>query len=201
MVAWTLLNLERLNVDSMVTWIAGTGVLAPLVFAISRTLGAVIFVPGSIMAIAAGVLFGLTWGAIYNLIASTTGAVLAFSVARYLAPGWVAHRIAGHDRLTRLIEGVEAEGWRFVAFVRLVPLFPYNILNYALGLTRIRTLHFTLASLVCMIPGDIAYVYMGYAGREAIAGNEAAWQMGLIALGLLAALAFIPRLVRQIRRR
>ncbi len=199
-IGWTLLNMERLDVDAMVMWIAGSGVLAPMVFFASRTLGAVIFIPGSIMAMAAGVLFGLFWGAVYNLFASTAGAVLAFSVARYIAPGWVAKHVAGRDRLQRLVDGVEAEGWRFVAFVRLVPLFPYNVLNYALGLTRIKLSHYTLASLVCMIPGDIAYVYIGYAGREAAARNEAAWQMGLIALGLLATLAFIPRLVQQFRR-
>ena len=69
------------------------------------------------------------------------------------------------------IAGVEAEGWRFVAFVRLVPLFPFNLLNYALGLTRIPLAHYVLASLVCMAPGTIAYTWLGYAGREALAGN------------------------------
>lgn len=197
---WTALNLERADVEAFAVWTEGFGLLAPLVFIGARALGAVAFVPGSIMAMAAGGLFGLVGGAVYNLVASTLGAVLAFGVARYLAPDWVASQMEGRDRLTRLVKGVEAEGWRFVAFVRLVPLFPYNVLNYALGLTRIKLSHFTLASLVCMIPGDIAYVYIGYAGRQAIASNEAAWQTGLVALGLLACLAFIPRLVRRYRR-
>jgi rhodanese-related sulfurtransferase len=95
--------------------------------------------------------------------------------------------------------GVEAEGWRFVAFVRLVPLFPYNLLNYALGLTRIRLLAYALATFVFMAPGAFAYTYVGYAGRQAIAGGGAAIQTGLIALALLAAVAFLPRLVKRMR--
>ena len=98
--------------------------------------------------------------------------------------------------LTRLMAGVEAEGWHFVAFVRLVPLFPFNLTNYALGLARISLKHYVLASLVCMAPGTLAYAWLGYAGREAVAGNAAAIRYGLIGLALLAAIAFLPRLMR-----
>jgi rhodanese-related sulfurtransferase len=83
--------------------------------------------------------------------------------------------------------------------VRLVPLFPFNLLNYALGLTRIPLVHYVLASLVCMAPGTLAYTWLGYAGREALAGNATAIRYGLIALALLAAAAFLPRLVRRMR--
>jgi len=103
-------------------------------------------------------------------------------------------------RLQRLITGVEAEGWRFVAFVRLVPFFPFNLTNYAVGLTRISLKHYVLASLVCMAPGTLAYTWLGYAGREALAGNATAIRNGLIALALLAAIAFLPRLIRRLRR-
>jgi hypothetical protein len=105
------------------------------------------------------------------------------------------NRLARRERR----DEVEAEGWRFVAFVRLVPLFPYNLLNYALGLTRIRLLAYVIAAFVFMAPGAFAYTYVGYAGRQAIAGGEAAIQTGLIALALLAAVAFIPRLIKRLR--
>jgi uncharacterized membrane protein YdjX (TVP38/TMEM64 family) len=95
--------------------------------------------------------------------------------------------------------GVEAEGWRFVAFVRLVPLFPFNLTNYAFGLTRISLQHYVLASVVCMVPGTLAYTWLGHAGREAAAGDTAAIRYGLIALALLAAIAFLPRLARRLR--
>tara|TARA_B100000315_G_scaffold252520_3_gene289492 strand:+ start:1627 stop:2316 length:690 start_codon:yes stop_codon:yes gene_type:complete len=198
-VVWGALNHQKFDVEILVAWIAGYGMLAPLIYIVSRSIGAVFFVPGSLMAITAGVAFGPVWGAVYNLIASTIGAVLAFLVARYVASDYVREKLGSNNRINTAIEGVEAEGWRFVAFVRLVPLFPYNILNYVLGLTRIKVTHFAAASFVCMIPGDIAYVYIGYAGRETMAGNDASIEIALIALGLLAAIVFLPRLVRYFR--
>jgi len=143
-------------------------------------------------------LFGPVWGSVWNLAGATLGATLAFLIARYVASDWVAHRSRG--RLKGLIDGVEAEGWRFIAFVRLVPVFPFNLLNYALGLTRIRLSHYVLASLIAMIPGTIAYTWLGHAGREVAAGSETAVRNLLLALGLLAVVAFLPRLVRRIRR-
>ena len=98
------------------------------------------------------------------------GAALAFLISRYLASDWVADKTGG--RLKQLINGVETEGWRFVAFVRLVLLFSFNLLNYALGLTRIRFSYYLLATYICMLPGAFAYTYLGYAGREAVGGSE-----------------------------
>lgn len=190
---------EYLAADSLTAWIAGFGMVAPIVFAAARIVGAIVLVPGSVMGIVAGAAFGVVPGAIYNLIASTLGSVAAFAIARYVAPDWIRTRIGERETVERLVSGVEAEGWRFVAFVRLVPLFPYNIVNYALGLTRIDLWHYTTATFVCMIPGDLAYVYMGYAAREAVSGNERAWQLGLSALGVLAALGLLPGIVRRIR--
>src|ERR1700738_5094171 len=103
------------------------------------------------------------------------------------------------ERLGRLMRGVEEEGWCFVAFVRLVPLFPFNLMNYAFGLTRIRLREYVLASLVCMVPGALAYSYLGYAGREAAFGQAGAIRKAVLALALLAAVAFLPRLVRRVK--
>ncbi len=106
---------------------------------------------------------------------------------------------AADQGLERLIAGVEAEGWRFVAFVRLVPLFPFNLSNYALGLTRIPLTHYVLASFAAMAPGTLAFTWLGHAGREAAAGNADAIRYGLLALALLAAIAVLPRLVSRAR--
>ena len=95
-----------------------------------------------------------------------------------------------------MIDGVDAEGWRFVAFVRLVPLFPFNLSNYVLGLTRIPLHHYVIATLVCMVPGAVAYTWLGHAGRGALTGEVDAVRYGLLALGLLAAIALLPRLDR-----
>jgi uncharacterized membrane protein YdjX (TVP38/TMEM64 family) len=145
----------------------------------------VLFVPGSVMTLAGGALFGPLWGTLWNLIGAVIGATLSFLAARYIAADFVVRR-AG-PRLRALVEGVEAEGWRFVAFVRLVPLFPFNLLNYALGLTRIRIAEYVIASAVCMLPGGFAYTYLGYAGREAAAHGAGAIRNILLAAGLLCA--------------
>ena len=156
-----------------------------------------LFLPGSLLTLAGGALFGPLWGTLYNLTGATLGAALAFLIARYLAADWVQTRAGGIGK--RLVQGVEAEGWRFVAFTRLVPLFPFNLLNYALGLTRIPFLHYLVATYVFMLPGALAYTWLGYAGREAAAGGEGLIQKGLIALALLAAVAFLPRLIGRLR--
>ena len=140
---------------------------------------------------------GRSGGPVLNLAGATLGATAAFLVARYVAVDWVWRK--GGARLERLIQGVEAEGWRFVAFTRLVPLIPFNLLNYALGLTRIPVVAYILASLICMAPGALAYTWLGYAGREAVAGNDAAIRYGLMGLALLAAVAFVPRLWRSLK--
>jgi uncharacterized membrane protein YdjX (TVP38/TMEM64 family)/rhodanese-related sulfurtransferase len=188
---------EQIDPAALEAWIAGFGITAPLVFVAVYALASVLFLPGMVMTLAGGALFGPVWGTLINLLGATLGAVAAFLVARYLGADWVSHRLGG--RLKELVAGVEAEGWRFVAFVRLVPLFPYNLLNYALGLTRIRLLAYVIATFVFMAPGAFAYTYVGFAGRQAIAGGEAAIQTGLIALALLAAVAFLPRLVKRLR--
>ena len=188
---------EEIDPAALEAWIAGFGITGPLVFVAVYALASVLFLPGMVMTLAGGALFGPVWGTLINLLGATLGATAAFLVARYLGADWVSRHLGG--RLKELVAGVEAEGWHFVAFVRLVPLFPYNLLNYALGLTRIRLLAYVLATFVFMSPGAFAYTYVGYAGRQAIAGGEAAIQTGLIALALLAAVAFIPRLIKRLR--
>ncbi|RKT45474.1 TVP38/TMEM64 family protein [Thiocapsa rosea] len=193
-----LLYREHLDVAALEAWVSGAGAAAPLIFIGLYVLATVLFLPGAVLTLVGGALFGPIWGTLYNLLGATLGAALAFLIARHLAGDWVQARAKG--LIARLIEGVEAEGWRFVAFTRLVPLFPFNLLNYALGLTRIRFLAYVLATLVFMLPGAVAYTYLGFAGREAIAG-EGLIRNGLIALALLAAVAFLPRLVARLRQR
>jgi uncharacterized membrane protein YdjX (TVP38/TMEM64 family)/rhodanese-related sulfurtransferase len=198
-VLWAGLHRDQLDPAALDAWLSGLGVWAPVVYVAVYVVGTVAFLPGSLFALAGGALFGPVWGAILNLVGATFGASIAFLVARYLARDWVARTAAG--RLKRLITGVEAEGWRFVAFVRLVPLFPFNLTNYALGLTRIGFLPYVITSFVCMAPGAIAYTWLGHAGREALAGDASAIRYGLLALGLLAAIIVLPRLINRLRRR
>ncbi len=192
-----ILYRNHFDAQLLAQWIEDAGVAGPLLFILIYAVGTVVFLPGSVLTLAGGALFGPVLGTLYNLIGATIGATLAFLVARYLASDWVERKTGG--RLKRLKEGVEQEGWRFVAFVRLVPLFPYNLLNYALGLTRLRLTHYIIASFLFMLPGALAYTYLGYAGREAITGGEGLIQKGLLALALLAIVAFLPRMIKMWR--
>ena len=187
---------DRFDPAALQQGIEQAGSAGPLLFMAIYVLATVLFLPGSVLTLAGGALFGPVWGTLYNLTGATAGAALAFLVARYLASAWVEQKTGG--RLRQLKEGVEKEGWRFVAFVRLVPLFPFNLLNYALGLTRIEFIHYLLASYICMLPGAAAYTYLGYAGREAVAGGEGLIQKALLALGLLPLVMFIPRIINRV---
>lgn len=197
-ITWAAFNRDRFDPAALDAWILELGAWGPVAYVALYSVGAVLFLPGSAFALAGGALFGPVWGAVLNLLGATIGASLAFLVARYLAGDWVAQRAGG--RLKHLADGVEAEGWRFIAFVRLVPLFPFNLTNYALGLTQISFVSFVVTSLICMAPGAIAYTWLGHAGREAMAGDGSAIRYGLLALALLAAVAFLPRLFGRLRR-
>ena len=196
-VLWATLHRDQFEAASLDSWLADLGLWAPVVHVVLFAIGTVVFLPGSLFAFAGGALFGPVWGAILNLLGATLGASLAFLIARYLAGDWVTRKSGGH--LKRLVDGVEKEGWRFVAFVRLVPLFPFNLTNYALGLTRIGFLPYVITSFICMAPGAIAFSWLGHAGQGALSGDASAIRYGLYALGLLAMIAFVPRLIRRTR--
>jgi uncharacterized membrane protein YdjX (TVP38/TMEM64 family)/rhodanese-related sulfurtransferase len=191
-------NRDAFGADALSRALAAAGAWAPLAFIGFYAAATVLFLPGAVLTLAAGALFGALPGALYSLTGATLGAALAFVIARYLAADWIARKAGG--RLKQLIDGVDAEGWRFVAFVRLVPLFPFNLVNYALGLTRIPLAAYAAASFVCMFPGALAYAWLGHAGRQALTGGDGAVRNALLGLALLALVAFLPRLVRQFRR-
>ena len=188
---------DQINLTTLDAWLRSFGAWAPIGYMVLFAVATVAFFPGAIFSVAGGALFGPIWGSLWNLLGATLGATLAFLVARYIVGDWV-ERKAGR-LLKRLIEGVDAEGWRFVAFVRLVPLFPFNLSNYVLGLTRIPLHHYVIATLVCMVPGVVAYTWLGHAGRGALTGEADTVRYGLLALGLLAAIALMPRFVGRMR--
>lgn len=188
---------DRLDFETAEQWTRGLGMWAPLGHVLLFAAGTVLFAPGAILGLVGGALFGPLWGTLLNLAGATIGATAAFIVARYAAADWVRARTG--PRIERLISGVEAEGWRFVALMRLVPLVPFNLLNYALGLTRLSLTSYVLASLVAMAPGTLAFTWLGHAGRRAIDGDSSAVRYGLVALAVLAAIAFLPRLVGRLR--
>ncbi len=190
---------DQLDAAAMQAWLEQAGAAAPLIFMLLYILGTVLFFPGSILTLLGGALFGPVLGTFYNLTAATLGAMLSFLVARFVASDWVKQQAGG--RLKQLIEGVEAEGWRFVAFTRLVPLFPFNLLNYAFGLTRINFIQYSITTWITMLPGAIAYTYLGYMGREAATGGEGLIRKILLGIALLAVVVYLPAMVKKYRSR
>ena len=197
-IAIAILFRDQISVESLTARVSALGWYAPLVFIAFYTVATVFFMPGLLFTLAGGALFGPVYGTLYNLVGATLGATLAFLVARYIASDWVAQRTG--KRLRQLVEGVEEEGWRFVAFVRLVPLFPFNLLNYALGLTQLRLSHYIITSFIFMAPGGAAYTYLGYAGREVASGGEDFIKKALLALAVIATIAFASRVLMKMRR-
>ena len=159
------------NIARLKQGIESYGALAPAVFIGGYILAVVFFVPGLPITVLGGVVFGPIRGTLYVWMAATVGASLAFLVARYALRGTVESWVRASPRLAR-IDGLVAEhGWRIVMLTRLVPLFPFNLQNYAYGITRIGFWAYAVTSSLCMIPGTAAFTLAGGAlseGRGAI---------------------------------
>lgn len=192
-------------VPRFAAWVEGLGAWGPVVFIAGYVVAAVAFIPGSVLTLVAGAVFGLVRGVLYVFAGATLGAAAAFLVSRYLARGAVERRLAGNQRFAALDRAVGEKGFRIVFLLRLSPLFPFNVSNYALGLTRVRFRDFVLAS-AGMLPGTVLYVYYGkLAGDVAAAAGGAAPARGtgyyaVLALGLVATVAVSAVLARLARR-
>ena len=145
---------------SALEWIDGLGAIAPIAFMVIYIVAAVAFLPGSILTLGAGVVFGVVLGSVYVFIGATIGATFAFLAGRYIARGWVAKKIAGNSNFKAIDDAVGKEGLKIVLLTRLSPIFPFNLLNYAYGVTGVSLKDYVLGS-VGMIPGTIMYVYIG----------------------------------------
>jgi len=186
-------------------WVQGLGPAGPLVFIAAYAAAVVAFVPGSILTLAAGAIFGLVPGTLYVLVAATLGSALAFLISRYVARSVVEKRLAGDPKLVAIDRAIGAEGRKIVLLLRLSPAFPFSVLNYALGLTRVRFTDYLLAS-IGMLPGTLLYVYSGkLAGDVAALASGATVAKGagyytLLGVGLVATLAvtlYVTRIARR----
>jgi uncharacterized membrane protein YdjX (TVP38/TMEM64 family) len=186
-------------------WVQAQGALGPLVFILGYAAAVVAFVPGSLLTLAAGAIFGLGWGTLYVLVAATLGSAAAFLVARGVARGAVERRLAGNPKLAAIDRAIGREGRRIVLLLRLSPAFPFSMLNYALGLTRVRFADYVVAS-IGMLPGTLLYVYSGKLAGDvaALAGGAApargAGYWTLLAVGLVATLLVTVLVTRTARR-
>ncbi|HVA66839.1 MAG TPA: TVP38/TMEM64 family protein [Elusimicrobiota bacterium] len=153
-------------IEAALRGIRNMGAWGPAAFITLYVSSTVALIPGSVLTLGAGALFGVLWGTIYVSIASVTGASLAFVIGRYLAKSWVSRKMEGNQKLKRLSKAVAKEGWKLTLLVRLSPVFPFNILNYAFGLTEVSFRDYVLASWLGMLPGTILYVYLGSLAKD-----------------------------------
>ena len=185
------------KLGAMRDWIAGLGPWGPVVFAAVYVVATVLAVPGSALTVLAGGLFGSVLGVVCVSIASTAGAALCFLIARYLARDSVARSMAASEKFRRLDELTERQGWIVVAITRLVPLFPFNLLNYGFGLTRVPFLTYVLVSWVCMLPGTVLYVVGTDAVVTGMKEGRVPWPLVIVVVVVLALLAVIVRHARR----
>jgi len=190
---------------SILQWIDGLGAVGILAFIAIYIVATIAFLPGSILTLGAGVLFGVVQGFLFVFVGATLGATLAFAVGRYLARGWVAQKIAGNAKFRAIDEAVGREGFKIVLLTRLSPVFPFNLLNYAFGITNVSLRDYVLGC-IGMIPGTLLYVYLGsLAGSIARIGTtepslNPTIQWGIRILGLVATIAvtvYVTRIARK----
>lgn len=163
----------REKLQLALTWMDGLGFWGPLVFILAYIVATVFLLPGSVLTLGAGAVFGLFKGGLYVSIGSTIGATAAFLVGRYFARDWVARKIEGNEKFTAVDEAVAEEGWKIVGLLRLSPMFPFNLLNYGFAVTRVSLRDYFLASWIGMIPGTIMWVYIGYLANVAASDGDA----------------------------
>ena len=165
------LNLQEF-LQNALQWINSLGAIGGIVFIGIYIIATLAFLPAALLTLGAGVIFGVTWGSIYVFIGATLGAIAAFLGGRYLAQGWVKEKISSYKKFAIIDKAVSKEGLKIVLLVRLSPLFPFNLLNYALGITSVSFQDYLIGS-VGMIPGTIMYVYFGsLVGDIALIGSK-----------------------------
>ncbi len=186
-------------------WVDELGAWGPTVFILGYSAAVMAMVPAVIPTFAGGAIFGIVEGTVYCFVAATIGSCAAFLVARHLARDTVARRIERDERFAAVDRAVGDRGRRIVLLLRLSPIFPFNLLNYGLGLTRIRFGDYLMAS-IAMLPGTLLYVYYGrLAGDVAALASGAVVAKGgayyaLLVLGLVATLAVTVYVARSARR-
>ncbi len=162
--AQSLDNSQDFNPQSLIRnsleWVESLGVWGGVAFMGIYILATIAFLPASLLTLAAGVVFGVVWGSVYVFVGATLGAIAAFLVGRYLLRGWVSRKVASNQKFTAIDTAVAQEGLKIVLLTRLSPVFPFNLLNYAFGVTGVTLKDYALGS-IGMIPGTIMYVYIG----------------------------------------
>ena len=166
------------TINSFLAWVEGLGAWGPILVSLAYIPATVFFVPGSALTLGAGALFGVVIGTAAVSVGSVAGSTAAFLVGRYLARDWVAKKVEGNTKFRAVDEAVGRSGFKIVLLTRLSPIFPYNLLGYMYGITRVKLSHYVLASWIGMLPGTVMYVYFGSLAGEVTKAATGAGGMG-----------------------
>ncbi|MFM2433077.1 MAG: hypothetical protein RLZZ511_4291 [Cyanobacteriota bacterium] len=204
---FNLSGLMQQALQQALAWVDSQGQLAPIAFILIYNFATVLLIPGSVLTLGSGILFGPVWGTLYVIVAATLGATVAFWIGRNFARGWVSRQIAKYPKFAAIDRAVAQEGFKIVTLTRLSPLFPFNLLNYAFGITQVSLKDYMLGS-IGMVPGTILYVYLGsLLGSLAMIGSKTAADPQTVALqwavkivGLIATVAvsiYVTRIAKR----
>lgn len=186
-------------------WIKGFGPWGVLLYIGVYAVATVLFLPGWIFTVGAGIAFGLLWGTVAAICGATLGATLAFLTARYLARGAVSKRFARNKKFTAIDKAIGKQGWKMVGLLRLSPIIPFNLSNYLYGLTAIKLAPYLAATFVGMLPGTLLYVYLGTIGKVSLdaaskSSSKSPLEYWALGLGLLATVIVTILLTRLAQR-
>ncbi|HEV2960307.1 MAG TPA: TVP38/TMEM64 family protein [Candidatus Angelobacter sp.] len=148
-------------VGSFIQWVQAFGSGGAVIYGLFYVAGVVLFFPGIILTAGAGLLYGVVLGTLIVSPASVLGSTLAFLIARYVARDWVSRKLEKYPNFKAIDRAIEKNGFKMILLLRLQPVVPFNLLNYALGLTRIRLRDYVVASFLGMFPATVLYVYFG----------------------------------------
>jgi uncharacterized membrane protein YdjX (TVP38/TMEM64 family) len=187
-------------------WIAHLGIWGILLFIVGYILATVLFFPASVLTVGAGFVFGVFLGTVTVSIAATTGAALAFLIARYFARDKIKQKVSSSRRFKQIDRAIGEQGPKLVFLLRISPVIPFNLSNYFYGLTAVKFWPYVLSSWIGMLPGTLLYVYLGAAGKaglNAAAGRSSSrspWEYVLFGVGLIATVVVTVWVTRIARR-
>jgi uncharacterized membrane protein YdjX (TVP38/TMEM64 family)/Fe-S oxidoreductase len=189
---------QYLEPEKLRALFASFGIVAPLVYIAFYTVAPALMLPGLPISMAGATVFGPVLGVVYTIIGATMGACVAFLIARYGARDWVERQLAG-QRWKKLDSETAQNGWKAVAFTRLIPLFPFNLLNFAFGLTNISFLQYAAATFIFMLPGTIAFITFSSSLLGLLKGKVS--REFFIGIVLIIAVSTLPKLARWYKSR
>ena len=166
-----------------------------VIFLVAHTIAALLGIPGTFLVFIGGIVFGLIWGTVWSVVGATLGAIAAFCLARYCLRHWVEQRFTHHIVLKKLNRLVQRNDLSCVLAIRFAPISPFSVVNFLFGLTRVRLKSYAIGTFIGIIPGTLAYTWLGVTGHDAWSGKGSLPFM--IALALLAGLSAIPFLVQR----